>query len=417
MLHRLVTSNRLSGGSTEDGEPLLSNMWTPATMCCGFCLFAFGLTFVYCSELDNVQIHLALDSVEATEVFCETDANVAPVGSVVHLACPFSVEQGGVAAVFEGFEDIVAPSVRRQQYAWTKLQVQHLTPNRRRSSGSTWQDVYIDGHLKSEVRTAKTVKVGPYSLADDMILRIPAAAPLQIQAPLWQRQGLPAPIEQPSYGTWILNSSTMAYAEDCQCLWAGRTRVLFYGSISGNEMVSVIGRASSASSSSASVPHAPIISGASLTGNEDVEDAGVGAVELGSVPASTMLADQLSAPDFMLWIRRLVECLMFICAAWCMIWPITAMTCLRDFCKDKNGQDPCGDCGLPLATRAFNADRGGSTLLRASLLGITVAVVTAFAGWIGFRYSALSAVLIIVVACGVNACFEVSPLEEDDGEE
>eukprot|EP00929_Paragymnodinium_shiwhaense_P006781 TRINITY_DN110740_c0_g1_i1.p1 TRINITY_DN110740_c0_g1~~TRINITY_DN110740_c0_g1_i1.p1 ORF type:complete len:374 (+),score=17.93 TRINITY_DN110740_c0_g1_i1:77-1198(+) len=173
---------------------------------------------------------------EATEglvqdVPCGEPAEGVPSSGGVHLvACDVLVPPNGATALFPGFEDIIPPEAAGP-YAWTRLRIQHgdARRRRRRAGGKyIWQYVGLDGDLEDEFRLSGGTRMGPFELTDHVIERIPGFK-IKLRPPRWQKQisaQPPSPIVNASTWHWIMNSSTMAYAEDCNCVWTGDTRVM-----------------------------------------------------------------------------------------------------------------------------------------------------------------------------------------------
>eukprot|EP00931_Biecheleriopsis_adriatica_P073459 TRINITY_DN47741_c0_g1_i1.p1 TRINITY_DN47741_c0_g1~~TRINITY_DN47741_c0_g1_i1.p1 ORF type:complete len:433 (-),score=37.00 TRINITY_DN47741_c0_g1_i1:64-1362(-) len=406
MFHRFITSERLEQGKVEGGTTRLSNGKACAVSAVGALCFVSIIVTLYYHEIHNVDQHLASDSVESSgrvqEVPCEDhlddgfEGPQAPEYGLIHLAgCNTDT---GVDAIFPGFDDVLPPGIAGKKYAWAKLRIQHYTESRRRGGSYEWENVDSDGRLTAHTRVAPKVKVGPYSLTDPaLIAKIPELH-LKLQPPPWQQHNQPAPIKNQQWfgGDWILNSSSMSYADDCNCLWVSDTRVFI----------------------TVADPHFSFLGGAcpgwTLCGFEDSIGEKIATFEAGTVDAKNMFSLRLGRRDLDLWVSRLTLGFGLGCCFWYMVWPLVALISTVNicdaFCKGCIAETFCGEWIGDAVTIAAMAGQSGcerccSTWCRAMGLGMIMTVLICFTGWVGYRYNIVFALIIGFGVCAVEFVF------------
>eukprot|EP00929_Paragymnodinium_shiwhaense_P108995 TRINITY_DN7534_c0_g1_i5.p1 TRINITY_DN7534_c0_g1~~TRINITY_DN7534_c0_g1_i5.p1 ORF type:complete len:383 (+),score=39.80 TRINITY_DN7534_c0_g1_i5:120-1268(+) len=362
MLKRLVTHQRVDDDAKRN----------PFAVGGGF--ICFGL-FVYllCSAVHQSVVHHATTEEAGQlvrEVPCNWPSQQAPTSGVVHLEdCDIDLPPTAVDAIFEGFEDVVPPEAN-MKYAWSRLKIQHLTPQRRRSSRE-WETVLLDGDLWAEWPTSNGTRVGPYTLDPLVILNIPGKE-LKLQPPPGQQanQQPPEPVINEASGNWILNSKTMSYSEDCNCLWSGDTRITI--EVSLNQPMSIV----------AGAAPGPLLQGWMSAAGGEVSD-----VAEGAESADRMLMNKLSNDDFLSKLQLAGFTLGICIGLWVMVWPADYDT----FC-DKYKHTDFGRCC--------------STFFRACVIGCTLSLVIILTAWFSFRGHIVFALLGLCCFCGMEARLE-----------
>eukprot|EP00929_Paragymnodinium_shiwhaense_P108994 TRINITY_DN7534_c0_g1_i4.p1 TRINITY_DN7534_c0_g1~~TRINITY_DN7534_c0_g1_i4.p1 ORF type:complete len:377 (+),score=51.26 TRINITY_DN7534_c0_g1_i4:120-1250(+) len=360
MLKRLVTHQRVDDDAKRN----------PFAVGGGF--ICFGL-FVYllCSAVHQSVVHHATTEEAGQlvrEVPCNWPSQQAPTSGVVHLEdCDIDLPPTAVDAIFEGFEDVVPPEAN-MKYAWSRLKIQHLTPQRRRAS-SEWETVWMDGDLQQQWPTSPGTRIGPYTLDPEVIKDLPFKE-LKLQPPPGKQanQQPPEPVINSSSGNWVLNSKTMSYAEDCNCLWTGDTRVTI--EVSVNTPVSIV----------AGAAQGPRL-------KEWVSAAGgsVSDVAAGSLSADQLLMNTLSNDEAASKGKCFGVTLIICVSLWMMVWPGDA----KDFCDKK----------VQLA-------RCCSTFFRACVIGGILSLAIILTAWFSFRGHIAFALLGLCCFCGMEAALE-----------
>mmetsp|Transcript_137995 Transcript_137995/g.275096 ORF Transcript_137995/g.275096 Transcript_137995/m.275096 type:complete len:418 (-) Transcript_137995:342-1595(-) len=274
---------------------------------CGFIIFAICALRLVINENSTVHQHMlsgqALE--EGIDVACDEPAKAAPSKGLVYLSgCHANVTGETTTSAFADFQEVLRQNESHHVRAWVKLRIQHFT--RRRRNG--WRDVTSDGQL-TERTIINNVRLGPYVLEDDLVLKIPGQR-IQLVAASWQKQGISPPETQPLYGGWIFNSKTMTYEEDCNCIWAGDTRVFF-------EAAAPISTMSALGGPSQGLDFKRL----GAWESETQVGFNIGLIDPGVVNREEVLVHHLQRVDSRLWMERLGCGLGFFCGMWVFLWP------------------------------------------------------------------------------------------------